>query len=68
MNTEEDEKTGFFVKISDTEYEGPFINLNGARDKARSIGPNIEIYHGVLKTTASGIDDSDLHLIPKVKK
>lgn len=68
MNPEEEGKTGFFVKITATEYDGPFINLKGARDRARSIGPNKEIYHGVLKITARGIDDSDIHLIPKVKK
>lgn len=68
MDKDVEEFTGFFVKVSDIEYNGPFVNLNGARDMARSMGPNKEIYHGVLKISNNGVDSSDLHLIPKVKK
>jgi hypothetical protein len=60
-------ETGFFVKIAETEYLGPFNRLKEARDTARSISLNQEIYHGVLTVTDSGFDTNDLHLIPKIK-
>lgn len=38
---------GFFVKVEGTLYRGPFDDLNDARREARSIGPNLPIYHGL---------------------
>lgn len=63
------EQQGFFVKIRDDCYRGPFELLSGAR----SIGPDFEIYHGVLKILSetfseSIIDSSKLFLVPKLKK
>lgn len=60
---------GFFVKVDGTLYRGPFDDLNDARREARAIGPNLSIYHGVLKRISEDvIDDSELFLVPKVKK
>lgn len=62
------EQNGFFVKIREGFYSGPFITLNNARDEARRIGPNLLIYHGVLKIISEDIfDDKELFLVPKVK-
>lgn len=59
---------GFYVKVTENDYLGPFLRLNEARDAARQKGPNLEIYHGELKYKPDGIlDTSDLDLIPKVK-
>jgi hypothetical protein len=59
---------GFFVKNVDNTYSGLYLTLNEARSDARSKGPDLEIYHGVLKHTTNGeIDNSELFLIPKVK-
>ena len=59
---------GFFVKISDVVYRGPFTTLNEARKEARLIGKDIKIYHGILKRISEDIiDDSELFLVPKVK-
>lgn len=63
------EEQGFFVKTKPDFYSGPFHNLNAARTEARAIGPNLEIYHGVLKRVSENIiDDSQLFLVPKVPK
>jgi hypothetical protein len=60
---------GFFVKISDCIYSGPFASLNEARADARARGPNLSIYHGILKYLSDSlIDDKDLFLVPKYKK
>ena len=64
-----DKAQGFFVKTGDVSYSGPFASLNEARAEARAIGPNLEIYHGVLKYLSDSlIDDKELYLVPKVKK
>lgn len=65
---DKEEKMGFYVKASDTEYKGPFASLKEARNTARSFGPNKEIYHGILRLAVDGFDNRDLHLVPKVKK
>jgi hypothetical protein len=58
---------GFFVKIQDTFYKGPFDTLNVARYEARAIGPDLLIYHGILKRISEDIiDDSQLFLVPKL--
>lgn len=63
------EEQGFFVKIRPDFYSGPFISLNVARAEARTVGSNLEIYHGVLKKISDGvINDSQLFLVPKVPK
>lgn len=63
------EEQGFFVKIEDKKYQGPFTSLNQARAEARVIGPDLLIYHGILKKTDDEtIDDSQLFLVPKLKK
>jgi hypothetical protein len=60
---------GFFVKVGDCAYRGPFESLGVARDEARVIGPDLNIYHGVLKRISEDIiDDSQLFLIPKVEE
>lgn len=57
---------GFFVKVTDGIYRGPFDNLNTARDEARAIAPDLKIYHGILKKISEDVfDDSQLFLIPK---
>jgi len=63
------EQQGFFVKIRDDFFQGPFETLKEARSEARSMGPNMEIYHGVLRHINDQlIDTSELFLVPKVKK
>ena len=65
----EDIKQGFFVKIQGTLYRGPFDNLSTAREEARAIGPDLLIYHGILKRISEDIiDDSLLFIIPKLSK
>jgi hypothetical protein len=62
------EQQGFFVKIQ-SDYLGPFADLKSARDEARINGPDLLIFHGVLKRAPEGvIDDSLLFLVPKLKK
>ena len=61
-------KSGFFVKVREGFYSGPFETLNLARGEARRIGPDLEIYHGILKRISEDIiDDNELFLIPKVE-
>lgn len=63
------EEQGFFVKVEDKKYSGPFVSLNQARAEARSIGPNLLIYHGRLKRVDGQVtDESQLFLVPKLKK
>jgi len=60
---------GFFVKIRSSFYAGPFSTLNRAREEARILGPDLVIYHGVLKRLSEDlIDDSELYVVPKVVK
>lgn len=60
---------GFFVKAHEGLYRGPFEKLNDARDEARSLGPDLLIYHGVLKKIDEEIyDDRELFLVPKLDK
>lgn len=60
---------GFFVKVGDGIYKGPFEKLNAAREEARSLGPNLLIYHGVLKKIDEEIfDDRELFIVPKLLK
>lgn len=60
---------GFYVKMGDDLYLGPYENLNAARSEARKKGPDLLIYHGILKKISGGIiDDSQLFLVPKIKK
>jgi hypothetical protein len=62
-------ETGFFVKVREDFYTGPFDTLNDARSDARKVGPDLKIYHGVLKQISEGVfDDSQLFLIPKCQK
>jgi len=62
------EQQGFFVEVRDNFYRGPFEDLNSARSEARDIGPDLQIFHGVLKQISEGlIDDSELFLVPKYK-
>jgi hypothetical protein len=64
-----DQRCGFFVKIREDCYRGPFVRLNEARDEARRIGPDLEIYHGVIKYVNDQIvDTEELSLVPKVIK
>lgn len=63
------DQQGFFVKIRDNLYRGPFEDLNSARIEAREIGPDLLIYHGILKRISEDlIDDSQLFLVPKTTK
>lgn len=63
------DQQGFFVKIRDNLYRGPFEDLNSARTEAREIGPDLLIYHGILKRISEDlIDDSQLFLVPKTTK
>jgi hypothetical protein len=63
------EQQGFFVKLRDDCFRGPFDSLNEARSEARSLGSNMEIYHGILKHINDQlIDTRKLFLVPKVKK
>jgi hypothetical protein len=60
---------GFFVKAYDGLYRGPFEKLNDARDEARALGPDLLIYHGVLKKIDEEVyDDRELFLVPKLDK
>lgn len=60
---------GFFVKVNEGTFRGPFENLKKARDEARIIGPDLFIYHGMLKKIDDEIyDDSELFLVPKIEK
>ena len=60
---------GFYVKLGDRQYRGPFDSLGEARDEARTIGPDLLIFHGLLEEVPEGIaDDSQLFLVPKLKK
>lgn len=60
---------GFFVKVRDDFYIGPYDDLKTARNEARVKGPRLEIYHGVLKRINDQIiDDSQLFLVPKCQK
>lgn len=62
------ESQGFFVKIRDAFYLGPFDDLKTARNRAREKGPDLLIFHGVLKRISEDIiDDSQLFLVPKCK-
>lgn len=62
------DQQGFFVKIGDCSYRGPFESLNEARDEARAIAPDLVIYHGVLKRISEDIiDDSELFIVPKIE-
>ena len=63
------DQQGFFVKVGDCSYSGPHPTLKEARNEARSLGSELKIYHGILKhLSGSLIDDSQLFLIPKLKK
>lgn len=63
------QQQGFFVKIREDFYLGPFDELKTARDEARAKGPDLLIFHGVLKRISECIiDDSQLYLVPKLKK
>lgn len=63
------EQQGFFVKVRDDCFRGPFNFLNEARSEARSLGSNLEIYHGILKRISESIvDASKLFLVPKLNK
>jgi hypothetical protein len=60
---------GFYVKVGDQQYLGPFDSLSVARDEARTIGPELLIFHGLLeKVPEETVDDSLLFLVPKLKK
>jgi hypothetical protein len=68
-----DEKQGFFVKMDDkntkNSFKGPFALLSEARSEARVIGPNLEIYHGVLSYTETDqVDATKLFLVKKLAK
>ena len=66
---DEDKEQGFFVKIRDDLYSRGYETLNQAREYARSIGPNLLIYHGILRKISEGvIDDKELFLVPKLDK
>jgi hypothetical protein len=61
---------GFFVELeAGKSYNGPHDTLNKAREEARRVGPDLKIFHGVLKFKEDkiGIDTSELFLIPKTK-
>jgi hypothetical protein len=59
---------GFFVE-HENKYVGPFISLKEARSQARKLGSDKKIFHGNLKyITEDVIDNSELFLIPKIKK
>lgn len=63
------DKQGFFVRVSDSDYRGPFDSLNEARDEARAIAPDLIIYHGILKRISEDIiDDSELFIVPKPER
>ena len=60
---------GFYVKLGNKQYKGPFDSLSKARDEARTIGPDLLIFHGLLEEISEGTaDDSQLYLVPKLKK
>lgn len=56
---------GFYVRV-DGNFLGPHDKLSDARSEARSIGPNVPIYHGDLVIQENGeVDLSQLAFIPK---
>jgi hypothetical protein len=60
------ERQGFFVKIRNNIYQGPFNRLKEAREDAKKLGSDMEIYHGVLRQTSDkAIDARELFLVPK---
>lgn len=60
---------GFFVKIREAFYIGPYDTLKIARNNARDHGSKLEIYHGFLRRISDTIiDDKHLYLIPKCQK
>lgn len=64
-----DQQYGFFVKVREDCYRGPFVRLNEARDEARRIGPDLKIYHGIIKYENDKIVDTEgLSIVPKVRK
>jgi hypothetical protein len=63
------EQQGFFVKVRDDCFRGPFDFLKEARAEARSLGTDLEIYHGILRRMSESIIDvSKLFLVPKLKR
>jgi hypothetical protein len=61
-------KEGFFAKVDENNYRGPFLKLSEARDEARIISPDTQIYHGFIKYKDGKIIDKNLSLIQKFKK
>jgi len=60
------EEEGFYVKVRDNFYLGPFDTLKKARDEARLKDSNLLIYHGTLKKISKDVvNDSMLFLVPK---
>lgn len=61
---------GFFVRYKDESYSGPHDYLNEARTDARCKGLDLLIYHGILciNDDTHVIDDSNLFLVPEIKK
>jgi hypothetical protein len=58
---------GFFVKIRDDCYAGPFDFLHEARSEAKDKGSNMEIYHGILIYISEHVIDANgLCLLPNV--
>jgi hypothetical protein len=63
------EQQGFFIKVREDCFQGPFSFLNEARSEARKLGQNMEIYHGILKYINDQIiDSSELFLVPRLKR
>lgn len=65
----ENKEQGFFVKIRENLYSRGYDTLNQAREYARALGPDLLIYHGVLKKIEEEVyDDRELFLVPKLDK
>jgi len=61
---------GFFVEAKENEdYQGPFSALSEARSEARKVGPDLKIFHGVLrKNEDKTFNIEELYLVPKTRK
>lgn len=61
---------GFFVEVKENEdYQGPYCALSEARSEAREVGPELKIFHGVLrKNEDKTLNTEELYLVPKTQK
>ena len=62
------EQQGFFVKVKQDVFKGPFISLNEARLESIIDSKNLEIYHGILILIDKNTVDSSKLFFIEIKK